>query len=64
MTIVIHFVNQRRVSKSYTSVYSIIHKPEHYLINYAIFPIPKDRESPELVTFKIAQKDVKWMTIH
>ena len=64
MTVVIHFVSKAKKAQTLQSVYSIIHKPEFYLINYAIFPIPKDRETPELVTEKIPQKDVKWMTIH
>ncbi len=64
MTIVIHFVNKRLKSKTFTSVYSIIHKPESYTITYAVFPIPKDRESPELKTEKFKQKEIKWMTIH
>ena len=63
MTIVIHFTNKRFNSKTLTSVYSIIHKPESYIISYADFSNLSEN-GPEVKKEVFKQKDVKWMTIH
>ncbi len=63
MTVVIHFTNKRFKSKSFQGVYSIIHKPESYIISYADFS-KLSENGPEVKKEVFKQKDVKWMTIH
>ena len=63
MTVVIHFVNKRLTPKTFKGVYSVIHTPESYTINYADFT-KMGPNGPEIVKVKFEQKAVARMAMH